>query len=160
MSDDYDQTQDAKTQARQISITMWIVIGVIGALCLSLVFVSCNSRREDPTSHIEDNYSRAASMDDDNGNARVFTSSKSPRDVRNDLRENTDQRSDRYRDNMYFLQYPKHIVSIESNGSGSKILLFNYRRGSSYYGSHFAFFGWSSTPPSSSYRGGGWGSGK
>ncbi|MFC4335067.1 DUF4247 domain-containing protein [Salininema proteolyticum] len=157
MTDD----RDLEDRPKSPSAVTWIVIAVIAALCISVVFVACNNKDDDPTDYISANYTRDASKDSSNGDARVYTSSRSPKTVADDIDDNTDERSEKKRDGIYFLQYDRHIVSVESEGSGSKILVFPYRKGSTYYGSYFGFFGWSSSPPGGSrYRGGGSGFGK
>lgn len=134
----------------------WLAIGIVVVLCCGGVFVA-NSNFSNPSDTISSRYTRASSLDQ--GNGRAYTSSSQPASVATQIAADSEPVKQRSDNGTYYLQYTKHIVAISPHGSGSKILLDNYRDGYQRHSSVFILWGWSSSPPSP-FRGGGPGSGK
>lgn len=134
----------------------WTGIILVIALCCGGLFVT-QYDFSDPQGHIEGNYTRAESLDEDRGQA--FTSTLPPATVADRIDSADSARDRRQEGDTHFLQYKSKIVSVAPHEGGSKILLFEYRDGYSHYSGVFLLWGWSASPPSP-FRGGGPGSGK
>lgn len=134
----------------------WLGIGIVVVLCCGGVILT-NSNFSNPTGTIEDNYTRAANLDE--GNGRAFTTSLPAPAVADRIAADSEPVDRRTSDGSHYLQYTKHIVQVTPHEGGSKILLDNYRDGYRRHSFIFIPWGWSSAPPSP-FRGGGPGSGK
>lgn len=65
-----------------------------------------------------------------------------------------------YDEQTVYMQYEDDIVVVAKSDSGSTVDVYDYDDGYRSHSSYFAVFGWSSTSPSSSRGGGGFGGGK
>ena len=135
---------------------------VIAAVCaiLACVLSGCGSDDDDgdgARSYITSHDTRAANLDEAN-DGRAYTANKQPGAVADEITKAARPLDRRSSGPTTFLQYRDDIIAISPYGSGSKILVDDYRNG---YRRHHAFvsvFGWPSD--NSGFRGGGSGDGK
>ncbi|XRQ11877.1 DUF4247 domain-containing protein [Actinomadura welshii] len=135
--------------------------GVLAAVLAVLALGGCGTSNED---WIADKYSRIGSD--------TYRSSKAPQAVASEISrkfrpiDRVDDMATRGAAGGIFLQYPKLVVGVLPDGSGSRITVDDPRRGYSRYHSHVGGIwlspgsnGWTSGG-AASFRGGGPGSGK
>ena len=126
---------------------------------LTVVLSGCGSDDEDTgvRSYIGSHYTRAPKLDEAN-NGTAYTSNKSPTATADEITKGVRQLDRRTAGATTYLQYRDDIIAITPNGSGSKVLLDDYRNGHRRHHSAVSVFGWPSD--NSSFRGGGSGEGK
>lgn len=135
---------------------------VIAAVCAVLVCVlsGCGSDDDDSRgarSYISSHYTRAPNLDEKN-NGRAYAANKQPGTVADEITGAARPLDRRSSGPMTFLQYRDDIIAVSPNGSGTKILVDDYRNGYRRHHSYVSVFGWPST--NSGFRGGGPGDGK
>ncbi|MGH8791583.1 MAG: DUF4247 domain-containing protein [Stackebrandtia sp.] len=145
----------------------WLIFGVVAlaGLLIALVVVANNSDK-DPRPFIQKTYDRSAELDESDG-GQAYVSPRSPADVADEIHDNARSVDRKAGEGAEFLQYRDDIVAVTPHEGGSKIYVDDYRTAHNRYSGHstygFIFLGgggWSSTPPSGGFRGGGSGFGK
>ncbi|NUP28543.1 MAG: DUF4247 domain-containing protein [Nocardia sp.] len=133
----------------------------VAAACviLTVMLSGCGSDDDDAgvRSYVASHYSRATKLDEAN-NGLAYTSNKSPAATADDITRGVRQLDRRTAGATTYLQYRDDIIAVSPNGTGSKILLDDYRNGHRRHHSAVSAFGWPSD--NSGFRGGGSGDGK
>jgi hypothetical protein len=142
----------------------WVIGSVSAAVVVVIVLVAVALRDGSPDKWIADKYSRAA--------AGAYRSPKSPRAVAGEISrkfkpiDRVDDLTSLGSRGGVFLRYPKLVVGVLPDGTGSRITVDRPSSGYSRYHSHVSRYwsspgsdGWTSSG-AASFRGGGSGSGK
>ncbi|TDC78214.1 DUF4247 domain-containing protein [Actinomadura sp. 7K507] len=153
---------DAEPAGETIVNSRYRVAGAVAAATLTVTALGgCGTSNRD---WIADKYSRTG--------PDTYRASKAPQAVSSEISrkfrpiDTVNSMGTRGAAGGIFMRYPKLVVGILPNGSGSRITLDSPRRGYSRYGTHVAGVwrspgsnGWTSSG-AASFRGGGPGSGK
>lgn len=135
----------------------WVIAAVCAIIACVLSGCGSGDNRAGPRSYITSHYSRATNLDEQN-NGRAYTANKRPGAVADEISKAARPLDRRSSGAMTFLQYRDDIIAVSPNGSGTKILVDDYRNGYRRHHSYMGAFGWPSD--NSSFRGGGSGAGK
>ncbi|GLZ09890.1 hypothetical protein Acsp04_01260 [Actinomadura sp. NBRC 104425] len=142
----------------------WVIAGVAAAVVALIVLIAVLARDGGPRGFIADRYTLVA--------ADTYRSPKPPQTVANEITakhkaiDRVDDLATLGRNGGIFLRYPKLVVGVLPDGTGSRITVDSPGTGYSRYHSHVSGHwsspssnGWTSSG-GASFRGGGPGSGK
>lgn len=129
------------------------VVAVIGIVAIASAIGGSGGVRE----YLADTYTRVSGS----GNSIVYSSTRPPRTVYDDIRAASAPSDTLVEPNRYFLRYPDDIVAITPDGTGSTINLDDEERGSQrWFPVIVPIWGGPFSSPGGGFRGGGPGSGK
>jgi hypothetical protein len=140
--------------------TQLLIAGVLAGIGILVLVGIAFAGPRSVRSYVADHYQRSRTSDAALAGALVYTSSRQPREVANDI-ASAWRPADRHTDPAgYFLRYRNDIVVVSPSGSGTRITVDDEHRG---YARWYPFIGgyWGTySGAGEGFRGGGPGAGK
>ncbi|MEV0292271.1 DUF4247 domain-containing protein [Nocardia sp. NPDC050710] len=127
------------------------VTGFVAATILPLSIVGCGDDFETARDFVAHKYSRATTLDQIN-DGRAYTTSQAPASVTSAITGASRPLDNRRAGDRTFLQYRNDIITVSPNGSGSLIVVDQYRNGYNRHQSTVSGWGWANNLPGDQYR--------
>lgn len=127
------------------------ITGIVAVIALALSVTGCGDDVRSARDFVTGKYTRATTLDQAN-DGRAYTSTLGPAAVTSAITGAARPLDNRKSGDRNYLQYRDDIITVSPNGTGSVVLVDQYRNGYTRHHSTVSQWGWPNTPPNDQYR--------